>query len=143
MFGVAADHLYEYGVDGYRAIPTIGPLFLLNGIGAIAIGVVLVLPLGPILPARLAGRFVALAAIAGILLASSSLAGLFVSEATPLFGFMEIGYRAVVVLAIVAEGSAIVFLGALLIVGAQPPTVRSGIATMLRRRSIPNEGTQR
>ena len=34
LFAVAADHLYEYFVDHYSAIPTIGWLFLLNGIGA-------------------------------------------------------------------------------------------------------------
>ncbi len=134
MFGIAADHLYEYRFDGYSAIPTIGTLFLLNGIGATSIGLVLAAPVGPSLPAGWARRFVTLAAIGGIVLAASSLAGLLIAESTPLFGFMEFGYRLAVVLAIVAEASAIVLLVAFLAVSRPSPTRRSGYATMPRSR---------
>jgi hypothetical protein len=53
---------------------------------------------------------VALAGAAAIGLAASSLAGLFVSESEPLFGFMETGYRPVIVVAIVSEAIAVVAL---------------------------------
>ena len=44
LLAVAADHLYEYWHDGYSAIPTIGTLFLLSGIGATAIALALLVP---------------------------------------------------------------------------------------------------
>ncbi|MDQ6778531.1 MAG: hypothetical protein M3071_20440 [Actinomycetota bacterium] len=44
-----------------------------------------------------------IAAVAGIGHSVSTLAGLLVSESTPLFGFLEVGYRAVVVVAIASE----------------------------------------
>ncbi|MCL2419063.1 MAG: hypothetical protein FWD04_07210 [Conexibacteraceae bacterium] len=106
LFVIAADHLYEYYADGYSAIPTIGWLFLLNGIGATALGVMLLT-----LPRRVAGGWaLALAGAAGAGLAASSLAALFVSESEPLFGFMEYGYRPVVVVAIASEAVAVVTL---------------------------------
>ena len=105
LFAIAADHLYEYYVDGYSSIPTIGTLFLLNGIGGIALGLALLVA---------KNRPAGVAAVAGIGLATASLIALFVSESTPLFGFMEFGYRTVIVVAIVAEVSAIVLLGAFL-----------------------------
>ena len=42
---VGADHYYEYSVDQYSVLPTIGTLFLLNCISAIVVGVVLLAPL--------------------------------------------------------------------------------------------------
>ena len=63
------------------------------------------------LPGR-AGRAVpALAALGGIGVAGGSLMGLLVSEQTPLFGFMEFGYRPAIVIAIACEAAA-VLLGA-------------------------------
>lgn len=115
LFAVAADHLYEYYADHYSAIPTIGPLFLLNGIGATALGLTLLAPVGRLLPQRVAGWALGLAGAAGAALAASSLVGLFVSEEEPLFGFMEIGYRAVIVVAIVSETIAVVALVLLLL----------------------------
>jgi hypothetical protein len=107
LFAVAADHLYEYWVDKYSVIPTIGTLFLLNGAGAIGLGLVLLAPLGAFLPDQLARRIVSLTAAGGVVLAATTLAGLFVSESEPLFGFMEYGYRLVVDVAIVSEAVAI------------------------------------
>jgi hypothetical protein len=115
LFAVAADHLYEYYADHYSAIPTIGPLFLLNGIGATALGLILLAPFERLLPGRVASWAVALAGAAGAGLAASSLAGLFVSEAEPLFGFMESGYRPVVVVAIISEAIAVLALAPLLL----------------------------
>jgi len=107
LFAVAADHLYEYWVDSYSAIPTIGTLFLLNGAGAIGLGLVLLAPLGALLPDQLARRIVSLTAAGGVVLAATTLAGLFVSESEPLFGFMEYGYRLVAYVAVVSEVVAI------------------------------------
>jgi len=131
LFVVAADHLYEYYDDHYSAIPTIGPLFLLNGIGAIALGLILLAPVGRILPRRTADWALGLAGAAGAALAASSLVGLFVSETEPLFGFMESGYRAVVVVAIVSETIAVVALSLLLLVtwrgGRGPRALRPAV----------------
>jgi hypothetical protein len=115
LFVVAADHLYEYHTDHYSAIPTIGSLFLLNGVGATALGLALLAPVGRLLPRRLAGWTVALTAAAGVALAASSLAGLFVSETEPLFGFMETGYRSVIIVAIASEAIAVVALALLVL----------------------------
>jgi hypothetical protein len=114
LLGVAADHLYEYFGDGYSVVPTIGTLFLLDGFGAIVLALGLIAPWGRLLPAGLAAKALPAVAIAGIGLAAGSLAGLFIAESTPLFGFMEFGYRLVIVLAIIAEGATILALGALL-----------------------------
>ncbi len=47
-------------------------------------------------------------------MAAGSLVALFISERTPLFGFMERGYRPEIVIAIVAEAVALLALLALL-----------------------------
>jgi hypothetical protein len=113
VLAVGAVHLHQY-VDLYSAIPTIGTLFVLNFAGATAIG------LGLLAPAeRLVGRFGSalpvLLSVAGIGLAATSFVFLFVSERTPLFGFMEPGYDAAAILASrVAEVLAVVFLSGFL-----------------------------
>jgi hypothetical protein len=110
--GVA--HIEQYSVDSYSTVPTIGTLFLLNFIGAIVIAIALVAPFG-----RVFGRYTdalrALIAVGGIGLGVLSLAGLFVSEGSGLFGFVEHGYRMAIVVAIVAEAAAAVFLAAFLL----------------------------
>src|SRR5579864_3264292 len=89
---VGLDHYYEYSVDDYKVLPTIGTLFLLNFISATAIGLILLAPLD-----RILGRFgkivLPLAALSGFGIAATSLIALLVSEHTPLFGFMESNYR--------------------------------------------------
>jgi hypothetical protein len=110
--GVA--HLEQYSVDNYSTVPTIGTLFLLNFIASIVIAIGLIAPLR-----RVTGRNTdivrALLAVAGIGLAVLSLAALFVSETTGLFGFVEHGYRMAIVVAIVVEVAATVFLVAFLV----------------------------
>ncbi len=115
MTVIAVDHLYEYTVDHdhYSAIPTIGTLFLLNAIGGFALAAALVIPLRGLVSRRSAGQLTAVLASAGIALAAGSLAALFVSESRPLFGFIEVGYRTSIVIAIVAETTAIIALSAL------------------------------
>lgn len=110
LFAVAADHLYEYWVDHYSTVPTIGTLFLLNGIGATSLGLILLAPVGSLLSHDTAQRVLALSAFSGFALAATTLAGLLVSESEPLFGFMEGGYRPVIYAAIASEVLAIVML---------------------------------
>jgi hypothetical protein len=110
--GVA--HIEQYSVDNYSTVPTIGTLFLLNFIAAIVIAVGLIAPLRLV-----TGRYTdvtrAVFAVGGIGLAVGSLAGLFVSETTGLFGFVEHGYRMAIVVAIVVEVAATVLLVAFLV----------------------------
>jgi hypothetical protein len=102
-------HIQQYYGQNYSTIPTIGTLFFLNFVSAVVVAVGLVAPLG-----RVAGRHAdairPLFAVSGIGIAVLSLAGLFVSESSGLFGFVEHGYRTAIVLAIVAEVAATVFL---------------------------------
>ena len=110
--GVA--HIEQYSVDNYSTVPTIGTLFLLNFIAAIVIAVGLITPLR-----RVTGRYTdavrAVLAVGGIGLAVGSLVGLFVSETTGLFGFVEHNYRMAIVVAIAVEVAATVLLTAFLV----------------------------
>ena len=114
LLGVGAVHVEELTGDHYAAIPTIGTLFALDVAAATVVAVALLVPLGR-LPGR-AGRAVPpVVALAGIGVAGGSLVALFVSEQTTLFGFMESGYRLAVVLTIVFDSLATLFLGALVL----------------------------
>src|SRR3954453_2787625 len=115
VLAVGVDHLEQYYVDYYRAVPTIGTLFVLDFISATVIGVGLMLPLGRLLP---------LLAIAGIGIAGGTLAGLLASENVSLFGFMEVGYRSAIVLSIVFDVPAVAFLSAFLALRALSHGVR-------------------
>jgi hypothetical protein len=102
---VGADHYYEYSVDHYSVLPTIGTLFLLNFLSATIVGLILLAPLH-----RIVHRFdkltVRLAALSGFGIAAGSLAALLVSEHTTLFGFMESNYRPAIIVAIASEAAA-------------------------------------
>jgi hypothetical protein len=130
---VGAIHAQQYYDAYFYAVPTIGTLFLLSFIGAAIVGTVL------FAPARLLGRrigdlLLALAALGAIGIALGTLVSLLVSEYTPLFGFMESGYRLAIVLTLVFDGLTTAFLGLfLLIVGprlvrdkVEPAASRSG-----------------
>jgi hypothetical protein len=108
-----AIHLQQYHYDYYSVIPTIGPLFLLNFIGATVVGIVLLVPLGR-LGGDLGDLIHSLAALGAIGIAVPSIVFLVLSEYQPVFGLMEIGYRLVLVLVLVSEGLAAVSLGAFL-----------------------------
>jgi hypothetical protein len=116
LLAVGGVHIQQYIVQDYRVIPTIGPLFLLNFIGGTVLGLYFLIPVG-----RNAGRFRlrvdAVAALTGWFLAAGALIALLVSEHTPLFGFMEHGYRFAIVFAIVSEAVAIVTLTTVLVDG--------------------------
>lgn len=111
LLGTGAIHLQQYVVDDYRVIPTIGTLFLLNFIGAMVLGLYLLVP-GGRSPGRLRRSADALAAVSGCAIAAGSLIALFISERTPLFGFMEQGYRLQIVIAIAVEALTVAALGA-------------------------------
>jgi hypothetical protein len=102
-------HYQQYRDAFYSAVPTIGPLFLANFIGATMLALVLLAP-GKSRLGRLGDSLEQLAALAGLGLAASGLAALLISEQTPLFGFMEHGYRFVIVLTITSEALAIALL---------------------------------
>ena len=92
-------------------IPTIGPLFLLNFIAGTVLGIYLLVPVGA--TAGQVRRTADLAvAWSGLAVASGSLIALLISERTPLFGFMEHGYRVEILIAIGAEAVAILALSA-------------------------------
>jgi len=111
VLAVGAIHLQQYIGADYRTIPTIGPLFLLNAVASAIVGAGLILPLGRLLSARKAHAAIGLLALGAVLIAVGALAALFISESGGLFGFTEHGYRAAIVVAIVAEGSTVLLLG--------------------------------
>ena len=92
VLAVGVDHIEQYYVDYYRAVPTIGTLFVLDFISAAVVAVGLVLPLGR-LTRRFGDRLLTLLALAGVGIGAGTLAGLLISENAGLFGFMEVGYR--------------------------------------------------
>jgi hypothetical protein len=112
LIAVGSIHLHEY-LGLYSAIPTIGTLFLLNFVGAVAIGGALLAPTERLL-GRLGGLAVALLALAGIAHAASSFVFLLISERTPLFGFMEPGYDPPGMASRVAEVVTVALLGSFL-----------------------------
>jgi MFS family permease len=114
VLAVGAVHAQQYYAAYFSVVPVIGTLFLLSFIGSGVVGVALLVPLE-----RLGRRFgelsLVLAALGGIGIAFGSLVSLLVSEYTPLFGFMESGYRLAVILAIVFDVLTTVFLGAFVV----------------------------
>ena len=109
VLAVGAVHLQQY-LTGYNVLPTVGPLFLLNAIGAGVIGFALLAPLHRLLGDRrgdLAGGALAVLAVA---IALGSLLALYISETGTLFGFSEDGYSTAVVIAIIAEVATVVLL---------------------------------
>jgi hypothetical protein len=110
---VGAIHAQQYYDAYFYVVPTIGTLFLLSFIGAAIVGVTLLAPVRR-LGAHLGDAVLALAALGAIGIALGTLVSLLVSEYTPLFGFMESGYRLAVVLTLVFDGLTTVFLGVFL-----------------------------
>ena len=113
ILAVGAVHLQQY-YKLYSQVPTIGTLFVLNFIGATAIGLALLTPIE-----RLAGRYgglaVTLLALAGVGQSATSFVFLWIAERTPLFGFQEPGYDPTGIAASRgAEIATVVLLGAFL-----------------------------
>ncbi|HET7046830.1 MAG TPA: hypothetical protein VFI54_01050 [Solirubrobacteraceae bacterium] len=125
LLAIGAVHLQQYIVQDYRVIPTIGPLFLLNFIAATVLGLYFVVPAR----ARVARvRLIAdtTAALSGMGVAVGGLVALIVSEHTPLFGFMEHGYRFAIVFTIASEVVAILALGIFLVLSLAATRKRGG-----------------
>ena len=114
VLGTGVVHIQQYYNQDYSTIPTIGTLFFLNFVAAVVIAVGLIAPLGRVTP-RYADAIRSIFAIGGIGLGVLSLVALFVSEGSGLFGFVENGYRTAIVLAMVAEIAAILFLAVFLV----------------------------
>jgi hypothetical protein len=131
-------HYQQYHYAFYSAIPTIGPLFLLNFISATALGLLLLAP-GRSRLGRFRRLLDQLAALAGIGLAASGLAALLISERRPLFGFMEHGYRFVIVLTIASEAAAIALL-TLFLVGARSRAHERGAPLTQKRATAWPDG---
>jgi hypothetical protein len=112
-------HLEQYIVAGYRVIPTIGPLFLLNFIAGTILGIYFLVPVRASV-GRVRRWVDLLAGLSGWAVGVLGLAALEVSEHTPLFGFMEHGYRRDIVISIVAEGVTVLALGTFLIFCSKP-----------------------
>jgi hypothetical protein len=106
---VGAVHAQQYYQAYFSVVPVTGTLFLLSFIGSGITGVALLTPVKRLLP-KLGDVLLVLAALGAIGIALGSLVSLLVSEYTPLFGFMESGYRLAVVLAIVFDATTTVFL---------------------------------
>jgi hypothetical protein len=113
LFVTGGVHYEQYTVAHFSVIPTIGPLFLANFIAATILGLILLVP---IRGTSGRGRLIldASAAVAGTGVAAGALAALLISEQTPLFGFMEHGYRLEIIIAIAAEAVAITALAVVL-----------------------------
>ena len=106
---VGVVHAQQYYQAYFSVVPVIGTLFLLSFVGSGVTGVALLAPVKRLLP-KLGDALLVLAALGAIGVALGSLVSLLVSEHTPLFGFMESGYRLAVVLAIVFDATTTVFL---------------------------------
>jgi hypothetical protein len=114
LLAVGAVHLQQY-FDLYSEIPTIGTLFVLNFVGATIVGLGLLAPVERLL-GRLGGPVVVLLTAAGIAQAATAFVFLYISERTPLFGFMEPGYDpTAIAIARISEVATVVFLGAYLV----------------------------
>jgi len=122
---VGAVHAQQYYEASFSVVPTIGTLFLLSFVGAGVVGVALLAPVR-VLGRRLGDLILALAALGAL----GTLVSLLISAYTPLFGFMESGYRLAVVLTLLFDGLTTAFLGVfLLLIG---PNLIHALATERR-----------
>ena len=108
----------------------------MNFISATALGLFLVVPVRSRLGRR--GKLLdQLAALAGIGVAAGGLVALLISEQTPLFGFMEHGYRFVIVLTIASDAVAILMLTLFLIRVRTGPGSQGATASQKRSDTLP------
>jgi hypothetical protein len=100
LAGEAAVHVQQY-FDLFHDVSWIGPLFLANAVAC----VITIVGLG-YRPTR------RLAALAGIVISVVALGSLVISYGTGLFGWQEAGFRTAILLVLIAEVGAVVFLAA-------------------------------
>lgn len=115
---VGAIHAQQYYDAYFSFVPTIGTLFLLSFVGSAVVGVTLIAPVRR-LGRGIGDAILVLAALGAMGIAFGSLVSLLVSEYTPLFGFMESGYRLAIVLTLVFDTLSTVFLGAFVLIVAR------------------------
>jgi len=132
---VGGIHYQQYRYALYSVIPTIGPLFIVNFIAATGLGLFLLAPFKSRL-GHLRELLDQFAALAGVGLAASGLVALLISEHTLLFGFMEHGYRFVIVLTIASEATAIAML-TLFLVRTRSQARSAGTGPRPERRGDP------
>jgi hypothetical protein len=108
---VGVIHAQQYYDAYFNVVPTIGTLFLLSFIGSGVVGAILVAPVRR-LGRSLGDAVLVAAALGAIGIALGSLVALLWSEYSPLFGFMESGYRLAIVLTLVFDSLTTVLLGA-------------------------------
>jgi hypothetical protein len=128
---VGVVHAQQYYGAYFSVVPTIGTLFLLSFVGAGVVGVALIAPVRR-LGQSIGDLILVVAALGAIGIAVGSLVSLLVSEYTPLFGFMESGYRLAIVLALVFDSLTTLFLGAFVLIVA--PQLIQTISTERRTR---------
>jgi hypothetical protein len=131
---VGAVHLQQYIGEHYSAIPTIGTLFLLNAIASAVVGIGLLAPIKRLVASHSADAAIGLLALGAVAIAIGALVALFISESGGLFGFTESGYRAAIVVAIVAEATTIALLGPVATVNLLHMASRRRTAAAQRRR---------
>jgi len=135
LFLVGAVHLREYIVDYYNVVPVIGPLFLLNFIGAVTLALVLIVPTERIVD-RLVGwgsrGALMLVSLGAIAMSITAFTFLLISERTILFGFHEYGYRPAILIALAAEAATTVLLTAYVAMVALRPG-KSGLSQTWRK----------
>ena len=130
---VGAIHAEQYYDAYFYVVPTIGTLFLLSFIGAGIVGATLFAPVRR-LGQTVGDLVLTLAALGGIGIAVGTFVSLLISEYTPLFGFMESGYRLAIILTLVFDVLSTAFLG-FFVLTAAPKLVRS-IATRSAHRPV-------
>jgi hypothetical protein len=106
---VGAIHAEQYYEAYFYVVPTIGTLFLLSFVGAAIVGAVLLAPVRR-LGRRSGDLILSAAALGAIGIALGTLVSLLISEFTPLFGFMESGWRLAIILTLVFDGLTTAFL---------------------------------
>jgi hypothetical protein len=133
---VGAVHLQQYVANDYSVLPTIGPLFLLNAVGAGIVAISLLAPIERMLGDRQADLAVGLLAVVALAIAVGSLVALFIAESQPLFGFMENGYDTPILIAIVAEALTVILLAPVAVTtlqgaasGDRPPRSRRALSS--------------
>ena len=105
---VGGVHLQQY-LGPYQAVPTIGPLFLLNAIGAGVVALGLMLPIERWLGRRSEVAIGALS-LGGAAIALGSLIALYIAETSTLFGFSEGPIDTAIWIAILSEVAAALLL---------------------------------
>jgi hypothetical protein len=111
---VGGVHLQQY-LGPYQAVPTIGPLFLMNAIGSGVVALGLMLPIERWLGRRGEIAIGALS-LGGIAVALGSLIALYIAETSTLFGFSEGPIDTAIWIAILSEAAGVLLLAPVAVV---------------------------